>query len=196
VVLSNWKLEDSRAKLSFVSNDSDGLPLYKIVLANDLTNNITLNFKFVNGTPGEPSSWALVEKSASGGEINDRSAAVQAGQDVFIYHTNTNTVSGNNVDVHPNGIQSWASVGPSYLVTNINAYIIVSNIATNKGSEGIGSFAISGSFNGWPGTPDPDNPKIDYLLTNANGVTIKFWISNYYGSASVAFKVRGSNIAN
>ncbi|MCX8028755.1 MAG: hypothetical protein N2712_02045, partial [Brevinematales bacterium] len=41
VVLSDWKPEDSRAKLSFVSNDSDGLPLYKIVLANDLTNNIT-----------------------------------------------------------------------------------------------------------------------------------------------------------
>lgn len=189
-VLQNWNPGDTNAKMTFLSNDSDGLPLYKIEFLNDLTNGVNLQFKFVNGTPGFGGVWANVEKTADDGEINNRTATIDPGVDVLITNIDATIVTGANVDVAPNGIQKWANVGPTYSVTNVTLTIIVSNVATNNASGNLfGAFGLSGDFNGWG---DPDLSSI--LGTNGDGtVNISNTITNYFGGASIGFKTRGSN---
>ena len=79
------------------------------------------------------------------------------------------------------------SVHLAYNVENVQLTLVVSNVATNRGSDAVSAYGYSGNFNEWGG---PLSATI--LSTNADGtVNIAGTISNYSGSPAVKYKVRG-----
>jgi len=80
------------------------------------------------------------------------------------------------------------SVHIAYNVTSVNLTLVVSNVATNKGTDALGEYGYSGTFNSWSG-PAPAT----ILSTNADGTVNIIGTVTYSGSGKVEYKVRGSN---
>jgi len=85
------------------------------------------------------------------------------------------------------------SVHLAYEVTNVQLTLVVSNVATNKGSDALGAYGFSGTFSGWGAGLVPAT----ILSTNANGtvnIIGTFTYTNF--NPTVQYKVRGSNTDN
>jgi hypothetical protein len=192
-VLQAWTPNDPNALMTY-----KGAGLYEIVLRNDLTNNTTIQFKFANGTLGYggDSGWATVEKTTSGGEVNNRSLDVVVGANALATNLGTNAVSGNNVDVAPNGIQNWGGIAPTYSVSNVTVTIICLNpidapdghVDTNYAFVGgAGSLSVSGT-NTWGNITGLG----DQRLVTVTGTNISLtW--THTGGAAIAVKLQAKS---
>ncbi len=166
--LSDWVPDDPTPQLQYLSNN-----IYQLVTHYRTSTPLTLNYKYVNGTPGLGGSWNNVEMTTNRGNVNNRLIDIPAA-DADIIATNLGTIlvpSGIN-DVDPNGIQYWASTDPTYNAVNVTIVLNVTNIAilwtAYSGDYGfMGSIPqLSGSGAGiW----DYANPKTATITTNGLG---------------------------
>jgi hypothetical protein len=98
------------------------------------------------------------------------------------------SADGKTIKIYVGQHGGW-TVHVAYSVTNVNLTLVVSNVATNRGSDALGAYGYSGTFNGWGGPLEAT-----ILGTNADGtVNIIGRITNYTGNGKVEYKVRGSN---
>ncbi len=190
-LLSWWDPKDLDAEMTYLSNDSDGLPVYGIVLANDLTNNLTIQFKFVNGTIGYGGDWANVEKDSSGGEIGNRSLDIEAGVDVTFVAFGTSTDPANAGGT--NGVQKWAGVGPTYPVSSV----IVTLIKTNVNPQNFYAFVggtpcLSKSGTNIWGNITLRDDELPVLVTNIYSSIDVIVTFTQTGFASFTYKLQGS----
>jgi hypothetical protein len=184
VVIPTWDPTSAVAQLTRVSAD-----MFKLELVNDLTNNASLSFKFVNGSAGFGGTWANEEQEwmddHSGYEgIANRSLDIIMGVSTNIYMTN-DVVS--NVGGAAMGcIEHWKGVGPTYTCTNVSVTLVfVNNLITNDTGNGtniaVGApLCLAGSFNGYTTG-----------MTNALAAddSITFAFTYVSGPASIAFVV-------
>lgn len=202
VRLKDWTPADINAKMSFLSNVG-GLPVYQIVLANDLASPKTIYYKLVNGSPSFGGGWGSVEKGTNGGEIQDPERPTF---DILVGSNVINERLGTTVHLDSNGsvvgsmtndgVQKWATVAATYTVTNINAVIVLTNVYATNTVAGLTNnlgdpFYIAGHIK--PGDSSA------WINSGTNAATAGTWIytiSNYYGGATIDFQGKSPQFGN
>ena len=97
------------------------------------------------------------------------------------------SADGKTIKIYVGQHGGW-SVHVAYNVTSVQLTLVVSNVATSKGSDTLGAYGYSGTFNSWSG-PAPAT----ILSTNDDGTVNIIGTVTYSGPGKVEYKVRGSN---
>lgn len=95
------------------------------------------------------------------------------------------SANGKTIKIYVGQHGGW-SVHIAYTVNNVQFTLVVSNVATNRGTDAVSEYGYSGTFNGWGG-PAPAT----ILSTNADGTVNIIGTVTYSGSGKVEYKVRG-----
>ncbi len=157
VGLGNWDSDWGKVKNAKLTKYTNNI--YTITLeSTELTADLNLEFKFINGTPGYgPSNWTTVENAPGTGDYGNRKILVEAGKEQEVWLTNqtlTNEVTSNQA-----WILGWNAVAYTAPVTGTaTVYVLVTNVLlgytnlasfdeitniTNWGVSGGGAYPLS-----------------------------------------------------
>ena len=165
----------------------------------------TVEFKAANYNPAgwnvltDPANdfWSIVGNQLTG--MNNEKIVISNNQIIEAYKPgSTEPVlpgeSRNGIELSANGKTikiyvgqhgGW-SVHVTYEVTDVQLTLVVSNVATNRGTDAVSEYGYSGTFNGWGG---PLSATI--LSTNADGTVNIAGTFTVTGNPTVKYKVRG-----
>ena len=195
VVIPVWTPGSTAAQLAPAAGMAN---IWVLSLPNTLTNNASLGFKFVNGTPGFGGTYAceeleMMDDGSTTEGIANRTLNILKGFATNIWMTNdvVTNVGGTAMGC----ITVWKAVGGTYACTNVTVTVVLKDVVTNDTFGGNPCVVdqgtnvnLFGSFNGWAGTIT--NAAVD---VNGNATFTFVYVS---GAATVDYQGRATTGAN